>query len=260
MKHVSPIPILRLSAVCLVAAACTGEPLTPPLDVAEPSFARVAAEGPSTDEWVQEVFIDRGDDYNHAGPGPHPTEESNRFSLIQGGVRWFAGDEVKYEISGAEAVGGGNDRIEASLATIDGYVTARAFARDDASPTASPCGGVNRVVWASIDGPGGILAATGVCRNVATKEIAGFTVTMDSDDDWSTSGEADKIDVENVAVHEFGHAAGLDHVNAPRDGCLTMYRFGRAGETQKRTLGLGDKLGMNALYGSADVAVGACGS
>lgn len=260
MKPVSPSPIASLALVSLLAVGCADEPLTPRFDVAEPSFARGAAASPLTGEWVQELFIDRGNDDTHAGPGPHPTEESSRFAFIQGGVRWFAGDAIGYQISGTEGIGGANAVIEAGAATIAGFVTTRDFVRDDALPSANPCGGVNRVVWAAIDGPGGILASTGVCRNVATKEIAGFVVTMDSGDAWSLSGEAGKFDVGNVTVHEFGHVAGLDHVNAPRDGCLTMYTYAAAGETQKSTLGLGDKLGMNALYGSADVSAGACGS
>ena len=61
-------------------------------------------------------------------------------------------------------------------------------------------------------------------------------------------------------MHEFGHVAGLDHVNAPRDGCLTMYRFATSGETQKRTLGLGDRLGMDVLCSTGDTALGpGCG-
>ena len=39
-----------------------------------------------------------------------------------------------------------------------------------------------------------------------------------------------------------------------------MYPYAGLGETQKRTLGLGDKLGMQTLYGSTDVSAGACGS
>ena len=43
-------------------------------------------------EWVEEVFID----YSHAGPGPHPTTESNSFHLTQGGIRWFSGSTIEY--------------------------------------------------------------------------------------------------------------------------------------------------------------------
>jgi len=50
------------------------------------------------------------------------------------------------------------------------------------------------------------------------------------------------------------------HGNSPKSGCLSMYKFAGLNETQKRTLGLGDKLGMNALYGSTDIINGTCGS
>lgn len=208
-------------------------------------------------EWVEETFVD----YSHAGPGPHPATESKSFHLTQGGIRWFSGGAVEYEITGTEAVSGGNTAIENAVSTIDGFITTRAFTRDDVSPTANPCGGNNRVVWASIDGAGGVLATANVCRNVATKEIAGFAVTFDTGESWATDGSLVSFDVENAAAHEFLHVAGLDHTNAPKDGCLTAYRFAGPGETQKRTLGLGDKLGMDALYGTSDTTAGpGCGN
>ena len=78
-----------------------------------------------------------------------------------------------------------------------------------------------------------------MCRNTATKEIGGFRITIDTDDSWAIGSVSDKFDVENVVAHEFGHVAGLGHGRAPKDGCLTMYRFADEGETQKRSLGLG---------------------
>ena len=126
----------------------------------------------------------------------------------------------------------------------------------------NPCtGSPNTVHWATtIDGPGGALATASVCRNVATKQIVGFVVTVDSTESWATDGSSGNFDVENVASHELGHVAGLGHDNPPRSGCLTMYKFAGLGEIQKRTLGLGDKLGMAALYGSTDIVPGICGS
>lgn len=209
-------------------------------------------------EFVAETFVDYGID-THAGNGPHPATESSDFQLTQGGIHWFSGSATKYQITGS-APTGGNTAVENAVATWDGFVTTRAFSRDDSSPSANPCGGVNTVQWASIDGSGGVLATASVCRNVATKEIVGFMVTMDSAESWATDGSSDKFDVENVASHELGHVAGLGHDNPPKSGCLTMYKFAGLGETQKRTLGLGDKLGMNTLYSSTDTTAGSCGS
>ena len=175
---------------------------------------------PLQQEWIQEVFVDYVNP-SHAGPGPHPDTESSSFKLTQGGISWFSDGDVKYKITGAEGVTGGNTAIEAA-----------------------------------IDGSGGILATASVCRNVATKEIRGFVVTFDTDETWSVTGASGLPDVENVGAHEFGHMAGLNHVNGPKDGCLTMYRFASDGETQKQTLGLGDKLGLDALYSTGDTSSG----
>ena len=210
---------------------------------------------PLQQEWIQEVFVDYVNP-SHAGPGPHPDTESSSFKLTQGGISWFSDGDVKYEITGAEGVTGGNTAIEAAIATLDGFITTRTFTRNDGSPSSNPCGGVNTVRWAAIDGSGGILATASVCRNVATKEIRGFVVTFDTDETWSVTGASGLPDVENVGAHEFGHMAGLNHVNGPKDGCLTMYRFASDGETQKQTLGLGDKLGLDALYSTGDTSSG----
>ena len=106
---------------------------------------------------------------------------------------------------------------------------------------------------APIDGPGGTLAATGLSFNPATKTIVSASITFDSLDGWAVYGtvlcgdQFDGQDVENVGTHEFGHVIGTDHVNDDVD--LTMYKFiTQAGETRKRTLGIGDIAGFRALY------------
>jgi len=55
------------------------------------------------------------------------------------------------------------------------------------------------------------------------------------------------MDLQNIATHEFGHAAGLGH---PDNTCTeeTMYAFASYDETQKRTLEAGDIAGINDLY------------
>ena len=67
---------------------------------------------------------------------------------------------------------------------------------------------------------------------------------------WSTSGEAGKMDVLDIATHEIGHTFGLDHPKGGGISCLTMYAYADYGETQKRTLGDGDILGIKAIYGA----------
>lgn len=210
-------------------------------------------------EFVAETFVDYGVP-THAGNGPHPATESSDFQLTQGGIRWFSGS-TEYKVSGPEGVSGGNTAIGNAVATWDGFIVPRSFSHNESTTEINPCtGSANTVQWASIDGSAGVLATASVCRNVATKEIVGFVVTMDSAESWATDGTSGNFDVENVASHEFGHVAGLGHDNPPKSGCLTMYKFAGLGEIQKRTLGLGDKLGMAALYGFVNTDPGSCGS
>lgn len=70
---------------------------------------------------------------------------------------------------------------------------------------------------------------------------------FNSDDyEFSTSGESDKYDVQNVAAHEFGHWLRLLHSDEPD---ATMYHSTYKGETSKRTLHDVDKEGIKYIYG-----------
>jgi len=66
---------------------------------------------------------------------------------------------------------------------------------------------------------------------------------------WSLSGQSGKMDVQNIMTHEFGHWCGLDDLYDDADYWLTMYGYANFGETYKRTLGLGDINGLEAVYG-----------
>lgn len=79
--------------------------------------------------------------------------------------------------------------------------------------------------------------------------LAEWDMILNTDFDWSAeeAGVAGKMDFENIATHEIGHAAGLGH---PSDTCIdeTMYRYASDGETKKRDLNSGDIAGILDLY------------
>ncbi len=81
------------------------------------------------------------------------------------------------------------------------------------------------------------------------RELVEWDAVFNSD---YTFGNADDIpgvmDYQNIATHEFGHAAGLGH---PGDSCVdeTMYAFASTDETKKRDLNAGDIAGINKLSG-----------
>lgn len=57
-----------------------------------------------------------------------------------------------------------------------------------------------------------------------------------------------RLDLRSLATHEWGHALGLDHVGA-RHSALVMPHLVESCSISDRTLGLGDLLGLEALYG-----------
>jgi len=91
------------------------------------------------------------------------------------------------------------------------------------------------VVWGIFSGPPG------------GRELVEWDAVFNSDYDWSESGEAGKMDYQNIATHEFGHSLGLTH---PDSTCTdeTMYAFAGLGETDKQNLNAGDIEGVNKLY------------
>jgi hypothetical protein len=238
-----------------LAACISGDTMSPSAGSRSPELSSSVRK-----DFVQEHFVDHAKGASNLA-APVATTEGDHFHLIRGGISWFGGGTVEYTITGTEAVSGGNTAILASEATVDGFVTTRSFVNNNGSTQTNPCTGLpNNVRWAAIDGAGGIVAVTSTCFGAQTKEIVGFAMTIDQAEPWFIGSSQTAFDVENTVTHEFGHVAGLDHVRPPQDACLTLFPFVDLGETQKRTLGLGDKLGMQELYGSTDVTAGACGS
>lgn len=66
--------------------------------------------------------------------------------------------------------------------------------------------------------------------------------------DWSASGEASKMDFDNIATHELGHSFGMGDLYTASCASETMYGFADFGETNKQTLEGGDIAGISKLY------------
>lgn len=109
--------------------------------------------------------------------------------------------------------------------------------------------GANALGWGPLDGSW--LAMTCTWYN-AFGQITNADIRFDtSDRNWTVYDElldANTWSFDSVAVHELGHAAGLDHIN---DSTQVMYPYINGG--QKKTLiGTGDKAGIAAMYGIFD--------
>ncbi|MGH9985106.1 MAG: matrixin family metalloprotease, partial [Nitrososphaeraceae archaeon] len=173
---------------------------------------------------------------------------SNQFATEAGGVRWKS-FPITYAI---DITNSGVDPNEARNAVIkgfdefDAYIQGQTFMLINDFNTAEIT-----FAWELIDGAGGALGITTFFYNPETLEIDSAEIVLDRGDIWfvsaaqSCAGTGSSQDIQNVATHELGHAVGLGHVS---DNLLTMYTTSTAGETLKRSLGNGDRAGLNFLY------------
>ena len=120
----------------------------------------------------------------------------------------------------------------------------------DGVDTSSP-DGKNEVLFGDIDEPN-VIASTIIWRTIGPPQLRQFVEWDMIFNDLFTWGDADGnssfMDLENIATHEAGHAAGMAH---PDNSCTeeTMYAFAALGETKKRILNSGDIAGIQELYG-----------
>jgi hypothetical protein len=112
--------------------------------------------------------------------------------------------------------------------------------------------GANEIYFGSISSAGtiGVTTVWGVFSGPASgRKLVEWDMVFDQEDfDWSLTGEATKMDFNNIATHELGHSAGL--ADLYQTGCSeqTMYGYATEGETNKPTLDSGDVLGISTLY------------
>ncbi len=202
------------------------------------------------------MFVDRRE---FAKQGKARNGGGTCFAFLAKGARWRSNPEP-WIVNTANVHGLSNNFVFSNLATniqkwenaagVDilgnGATTSDLLTADTLAPD-----GKNEVFFGSIESPGAI-AVTVVWGTfsgpVSQRKLVEWDQVYDEIDfAWSSSGEAGKMDFENIATHEIGHAVGMGH---PSDACTeeTMYRFADFGETKKRTLNAGDIAGIKELY------------
>ena len=144
-------------------------------------------------------------------------------------------DIVKWEVAaGAEILGTGSSTTQTLVAdttSLDGVNEVYFAAIDDSGTIAVT------IVWGIFSGP-----------PFGRELVEWDQVYDDADYDWSASGEAGKMDFENIATHELGHSVGMADLYNLSCVAETMYGYADFGETNKRDLNAGDILGISKLY------------
>lgn len=195
---------------------------------------------------------------HNGGPGAGSNGGSSCYSFLSNGAKWKTVESWVTNTENSESLS--SDFILNNLtsditkwedaAGFDilgvGSTTATALVADTQSPDGS-----NEVYFADVSSSGAIAVTIvwGIFSGppFARELVEWDQVYDDVDFEWSSTGEAGKMDFENIATHELGHALGMGHSD---DSCTeeTMYRFASEGETKKQTLNAGDITGIAELY------------
>jgi len=175
-------------------------------------------------------------------------ENAETYRLVRGGIQW---DSEILPVDCAVYTSGAPDGAFGAI--LDAFDEWEYWTSTDIYENIeeNPTNGVdNTVRWDTIDGPGGAIAMTQFMFWVRTKELIMFNIIFDSEEGWSTDEAIGTFDVQNVMTHELGHTLVLDDLRSLRDGALTMHAYTWPGDITKRDLGLGDILGIQAIYGA----------
>ncbi|MBN4055613.1 matrixin family metalloprotease [bacterium AH-315-K03] len=192
-------------------------------------------------------------------PGGGGSNTSSCYAFTAKGARWRTAEPYSVDPTNADNLSATYvlEQMEAAVMEWDKQVDEDIFGLRvseviDGADTISP-DGKNEIYFGSIDDPNTIAVTIvwGIFGGPPHgRELLEWDQIYNDDDflwgnvDLHGSGV---MDFANIAVHEVGHAAGMNH---PEDSCTeeTMYRYSGEGETKKRTLNAGDIGGVNALY------------
>jgi len=191
---------------------------------------------------------------------PAPTDQDPSYKYT--GIHW-ATPYAGYWINSSGVPGGAGGAVISSFQTWEDEPNSLMDFEylGTTTSTGSNLDGKNVVSWQDITSqyPGAI-AVTVVQYYRGIKEIVDVDTVMNSGYgfDWSvnsctdvkceTPANVNSYDVQNIMTHEVGHWLMLLDLYQWKTQKLTMYGYGTKGELQKRTLGLGDELGIDRIY------------
>lgn len=96
-----------------------------------------------------------------------------------------------------------------------------------------------------------IIGVTTVWYTPLGRQIVEFDIKLNDYYQWgdATTADSSKMDLQNIATHELGHAVGLNDIYSTTCGEVTMYGYSIEGETIKRDLEPADVTGLQKMYG-----------
>jgi hypothetical protein len=198
---------------------------------------------------------------NHLGTCDPITTDSYTYAVAPwrippGGIKWkFSESTVPTGVAKVDALTAIQDAFGTWNSEFEGNNLLAPFEYDGKTTVKNTrLDGTNAVLWKSLCA--GIMGETYVWYNKDKGYVAEVDTAFNNRHPWFIFNESlgecqsppdapDAYDVQNIATHEFGHWIGLGDVFAED---LTMYLLGAGGELKKRTLGTGDKSGVDSKY------------
>jgi len=158
-------------------------------------------------------------------------------------INYYINPKNSYGFSSASVV----STITSSVDTWDNKTSSQVFSYiGTTTKTAGKRDGYNTISWGNYRS--GVIAVT--MSWVSGGRTIEVDCMMNTRFKWSLTGQAGKMDVQNIMTHELGHFCGLADLYNEADYWLTMYGYSDYGLTYARTLGLGDTDGLIAVYGA----------
>ncbi len=179
-----------------------------------------------------------------------PTDDSmtnNHYKLLRyhsySIINYYINPTNNYGLSQSAVVTAINNGVSA----WDSQTSAAVFSyKGTTTRTAGVRDGYNTISWGSYQA--GVIAVT--MSWTSGKRVLEVDCLMNTYYSWSLTAQAGKMDVQDIMTHELGHFCGLADLYNNADYWLTMYGYSNYAETYKQTLGLGDILGLRAVYGA----------
>jgi hypothetical protein len=139
--------------------------------------------------------------------------------------------------------------VEESFEEWDRYTASEVFA-DNAILNTVTAGNLDSFNAISF-GPTkqGVIGVTSIWYYSSTGQVVEVDTLFSTNYDWSTTGESGKMDLVNIATHEFGHWLVLEDMYNKPANKQTMYGYSTTEETIKRTIESGDVAGIKTIYG-----------
>ena len=182
------------------------------------------------------------------------------YGFLAKGARWKTTEPYVLDTSNAEGMNESfvADNIQTGLNIWDSQVAFPIFgARDtlnvvDGADASSP-DDKNEILLGSIADSGTIAVTIvwGIFGGpTASRKLVEYDLVFDQADfSWGDAlSNPSLMDFQNIAVHELGHAAGMDDLYTSSCSEQTMYGYATEGETKKRDLNSGDITGIKNLY------------